>query len=173
MLYHAHISCTYLHYLFIKNTDDTVCLNSQEKQSIQEQLRAFRLWCTSPNTFVRSSKVITREHYLMCDLLMMLAIWVVCSKVPERPGIKSFWISCSKNLLPVEFRRDGTKIRRDLCVNFSMNQDCARRPYLMYDVCTIRAQIRYRLKHIHDWKLVETGWAWRAFIFLIKLITFL
>ena len=38
------------------------------------------------------------ERCLMRALLMMLDIWAVCSRVPDKPGVKPFWMLCSIRL---------------------------------------------------------------------------
>ena len=59
-----------------------------------------KLWWTSPKAFLRSSRVITTERCLMRALLIISAIsCAVCSRVPDRLGVKPFCMFCSMKLL--------------------------------------------------------------------------
>ena len=69
-----------------------------------------RLWWTSPNAFLRSSRVIIRERCLVRALLMMWAISAVCSNVPDKFGVNPFCIACSTKLF--DTRKEYIELRR-------------------------------------------------------------
>ena len=52
----------------------------------------------------------TREHCFIPALFIMLAICAVCSKVPERLGVKPFWMLCL--IKQFETRKEYIELRR-------------------------------------------------------------
>ena len=76
-----------------------------------------RLWCTSPNAFFKSSNEITKDFCLILAVFITLAIWAVCSNVPDMLGRNPFWIWCSTKPLvckkaKIESRKHDVKIFR-------------------------------------------------------------
>ena len=51
-----------------------------------------------------------REHSFIQALFIMLAICAVCSKAPERLGVKPFWMLCSIKLF--EARKEYIELSR-------------------------------------------------------------